>query len=86
MFQNRWEIEHFMLRGGNRDFPLVPFGLPVLENFVGNPFVGNLTENFGYRNVLCMRTENHVFLPNLLCLTIPKKFVVTTSKFQIIWI
>ena len=25
------------------------------------------------------------FRPKLLCLTIPKKFVVTTSKFQIIW-
>ena len=60
------------------------FGLPVLKIFVGNPF--NLTENFGYRNFLCMKTENHVFLPNRLCLTIPKKFVVTTSKFQIIWI
>ena len=32
-----------------------------------------------------MRTENQVFLPNFLCLTIPKKLVVTTSKFQIIW-
>ena len=75
--------ETFMLRGGHRDFPLVLFGLPVLENSVGNPF--NLTENFEYRNFLCMRTENHVFLPKFLCLTIPKKFVVTTSKFQNIW-
>ena len=57
------------------------FGLPLLKNFVGNPF--NLWENFGYRNFQCMKTENHVFLPKLLCLTIPKKFVVTTSKFQI---
>ena len=32
-----------------------------------------------------MRTENQVFLPNILCLTIPKKLVVTTSEFQIIW-
>ena len=32
-----------------------------------------------------MRTENQVFLPNNLCLTIPKKLVVTTSEFQIIW-
>ena len=69
-----------MLSRGRRDFPLVLFGLPVLENFVGNPF--NLTENFGYRNFLCMRTENHVFLPKFLCLTIPKKFVVSTFKFQ----
>ena len=59
------------------------FGLPVLKNFVGNPF--SLTGNFGHRNFLCMRTENHVFLPKFLCLTIPKKFVVTTSKFQMIW-
>ena len=59
------------------------FGLPVLKNFLGNPF--NLTGNFGNRNFLCMRTENHVFLPKFLCLTIPKKFVVTTSKFQMIW-
>ena len=33
-----------------------------------------------------MGTENHVFLPKILCLTIPKKIVVTTSQFQIIWI
>ena len=59
-----------LLRGGHRDFPLVIFRLPVLKNFVGNPF--NLTEIFGYRNFLCMRMENHVFLPKFLCLTIPK--------------
>ena len=59
------------------------FGLPVLKIFVGNHF--NLTGNFGYRNFLCMRTEKLVFPPKFLCLTIPKKFVVTTSKFQIIW-
>ena len=59
------------------------FGLPLLKNFVGNPF--NLWESFGYRNFQCMKTENHVFLPKFLCLTIPKKFVVTTSKFQIFW-
>ena len=34
------------------------FGLPVLKNFLCNPF--NLPENFGNRNFLCMRTENHV--------------------------
>ena len=32
-----------------------------------------------------MRTENHVFLPKFLCLTIPKKFVVTFSKFHVTW-
>ena len=32
-----------------------------------------------------MRTEKLVFLPKFLCLKIPKKFVVTTSKFQNIW-
>ena len=58
-------------------------GLPILKNLVGNPF--SLTQDFGYRNFLCMRTENQVFLPNILFLTIPKKFVVTTSKFQILW-
>ena len=47
-----------MLSRGHRDFPFVFFGLPVLKLFVGNTF--NLTENFGYRNFLCMRTENHV--------------------------
>ena len=46
-------------------------GLPILKNLVGNPF--SLTQYFGYRNFLCMRTENQVFLPNLLCLTIQKK-------------
>ena len=34
------------------------FGLTVLTNCVGNPF--NPPEKFGYRNFLCMRTENHV--------------------------
>ena len=34
------------------------FGLTVLKNFVRNPF--QLPEIFGYRNFLCMRTENHV--------------------------
>ena len=58
-------------------------GLPILKNLVGNPF--SLTHYFGYRNFLCMRTENQVFLPNILCLTIPKEFVVTTSNFQNIW-
>ena len=64
-------------------FRLFFFGLPVLKTFAGNHF--NLTGNFGYRNFLCMRTEKLVFPPKFLCLTIPKKFVVTTSKFQIIW-
>ena len=50
---------------------------------MGNPF--SLTKFFGYRNFLCTRTENQIFLPNILCLTIPKKLVVTTSEFQIIW-
>ena len=73
----------FMLSRGQRNFPSVFFGLPVLKNLVGNPF--SHTQYFGYRNFLCMRTENQVFLPNVLCLTIPKELVVTTSKFQIIW-
>ena len=47
-----------MLSRGHRDFPLVFFGLPVLKHFVGNTF--NLTEKFGYRFFLCMRTENLV--------------------------
>ena len=68
---------------GYRDSPLIFFGLTVLKNFVGNAF--NLPESFGYRNFLCMGTENHVFLPKFLCLTKPKKFVVTTSKFQKTW-
>ena len=46
-------------------------GLPILKNLVGNPF--SLTQYLDYRNFLCMRTENQVFLPNLLCLTIQKK-------------
>ena len=69
-------------RGASR-FSVGFFGLPKVETFVGNPF--NRTENFECRNFLCMRTENHVFLPKFLCLTIPNKFVVTTSKFQNIW-
>ena len=59
-------------------------GQPILKNLVGNPF--SRTQYFGYRNFLCKRTENQVFLPNILCLTIPKKFVVTTSNFHIIGI
>ena len=45
------------------DSPLIFFGLTVLKNFVGNAF--NLPELFGYRNFLCMRTENQI-LPSKL--------------------
>ena len=72
-----------MLSSGVSRFSFDFFGLTVLKNFVINAF--NLPEILGYRNFLCMRTENHVFLQKFLCLTKPKKFVVTTSKFQIIW-
>ena len=58
-------------------------GIPILKSLVGKPF--SLTQYFSYRNFLGMRTENQVFLPNILCLIIPKKLVVTTSEFQIIW-
>ena len=52
-----------MLRKGRfRNFPLFFFGITVLTNCVGNPF--NLPESFGYRNFLCMRTENHVLQSN----------------------
>ena len=83
MFQNLWDIENFYAQCGASRFSIGFFGLPVLKIFVGNHF--NLTGNFGYRNFLCMRTEKLVSPPKFLCLTIPKKFVVTTSKFQIIW-
>ena len=83
MFQNLWDIENFYAQCGASRFSVGFFGLPVLKIFVGNHF--NLTGNFGYRNFLYMRTEKLVFPPKFLCLTIPKKFVVTTSKFQIIW-
>ena len=49
--------------GGSRDFPLFLFGITVLTHCVGNPF--NLPEHFGYRNLLCMRSENHVLQSNL---------------------
>ena len=55
--------ETFMLRrGGSRKFPVFFFGITVLTNCVGNPFI--LPENFGYRNFLCMRTENDVLQSN----------------------
>ena len=42
---------------GYRDSPLIFIGLTVLKIFMRNPF--KLPEIFGYRNFLCMRTENH---------------------------
>ena len=59
-----------MLSSGVSRFYFDFFGLTVLKNFVGNAV--NLPENFGYRNFLCMRTENHVFLP--------KKFISQFAK------
>ena len=72
-----------MLSGVVSPFSVDCFGLTELTICAGNLF--NLPEKFGYRKFLFLRTENHVFLPKFLCLTIPKKFVVTTSKFQNIW-
>ena len=71
----------FMLSRGVSRLSVDCFGLPVLKTFVGNHF--NLWGNFGYGNFLCMRTENLVFTPKILCLTIPLKFVVTSSLFGI---
>ena len=70
-----------MLRGGHRDFPLVLFGLSVLENFVGNPF--NLPETFGFRNM----HENGKSRSSVekFCLTIREKFPGTTANFQNFW-
>ena len=48
---------------------------------MGNPF--SFTQYFGYRNFLCMRTENQVFLPNILCLTIQKKSLLSFRFFGI---
>ena len=48
----------FMLSRGVSRFSFDFFDLTVLKNFVGNAF--NFPEIFGYRNFLCMRTENHV--------------------------
>ena len=42
------------------------FDITLLRNFERNPF--KLPEKFGYRNFLCMRTENHV---------LPSKFFVS---------
>ena len=47
-----------LLSRGYRDSPLIFYGLTVLKNFVGN--ASNLPELFGYRNFLCMRTENQI--------------------------
>ena len=79
---SRFSVEKFFSVGAAH-FSVGFSGLPILKKIVGNPF--SLRPYFGYRNFLCMRTENQVFLPIILCLTIPKKFVVTTSEFQIIW-
>ena len=81
LFQNLWDIEDFMLRGGHRDFPLVLFGLSVLENFVGNPF--NLPETFGFRN-MHENGKSRSSVENF-CLTIREKFPGTTSNIQNFW-
>ena len=69
-----------MLSRGHRDFPFVFFGLPVLKLFVGNTF--NLTENFGYRNFLCMRTENHVLQSKFFVSEYEKKSWEPLLKFR----
>ena len=48
----------FILSRGVLRFSVDFFGLTVPKIFVVNAF--NLPEIFGYRNFLCMRTENHV--------------------------
>ena len=72
-----------MLSSGVSRFSFDFFGLTFLKNFVRNP--SNLPEIFGYRNFLCMRTENLVFPPKFLCLTVRKNFLGTTSKIQKDW-
>ena len=69
-----------MLSRGHRNFPLVFFGLPVLKHFVGNTF--NFTENFGYRNFLCMRTENHVLRSKFFASPYAKRFWERLLRFN----
>ena len=58
LIQDLWETEYCYAQYGGIAILRCFFGLPVLKHFVGITF--NLTENFGYRIFLCMRTENHV--------------------------
>ena len=58
VIQDLWETEYCYAQYGGIAILRCFFGLPVLKHFLGITF--NLTENFGYRIFLCMRTENHV--------------------------
>ena len=53
-----------MLSRGVSRFSFDFSGLTVLTNCVGNR--SNLPEKFGFRNFLCIRTENHVFQTNFI--------------------
>ena len=43
------------------------------EKFRGEPF--NVSENFGYRKILCIRKGYHYSPLKIFCLTVPKNFV-----------
>ena len=58
---------------GYHKFPSEIFRLTVPKNFVGEPF--NISENLGYRKILCIRRGYRYSLLNFFCLTVPKKFV-----------
>ena len=60
------------------------FGLTVLKNFVGNPF--NLPEIFGFRNFLCMRTENHVLQSKIFVAQYAKIYWEPILSFRILGI
>ena len=49
------------------------FCLTGPKNFVRGPFC--ISENFGYRKILCIRRGYHYSPLKIFCLTIPKKFV-----------
>ena len=49
------------------------FCLTVPTNFLGEHF--SISENFGYRKILCIRRGHHYFPLNIFCFTVPIKFV-----------
>ena len=52
------------------------------EKFRGHPF--NVSENLGYRKILCIIGGITIFHPPIFCLTVPKNFVLEPFSVSLI--
>ena len=73
----------FMDKKGVSRFSVENFLSHSAEKFCGHPF--NVSENLGYRKILCIIGGYHNFPSKIFCLTVPKNFVGIPSMSQKIW-